>query len=938
MKKCVIRICAIFLFALLLFGCKKANEDKPDELSHELSQVDEQVTEEIDSVVSSYDEKPYQARAAKTVSLKTEFKDFQKQPRASAHEKYLNDPTKLASLDFSTEKSPDNVTAVVGSDVCTFYPEAVITSLDDVSTLKSDIRIPLGTVLKLKSCISVDKNGKIVIGEFYKTEYDSVFAKSEEPFAFEDEWNYFYTTEYSGKTGLIFGADLEGELNDEFKNRAMGELYKSDGAPQVFLSFYRAQPLSQAVKTSLEKYRIAFEKIPVKELYGFDDMVRLYISDIENYAAYPSIETKHPIFITSDFISHTKHVLFDESLQLAEQNYFIPKLENFIDYFLAVLKKVNTAESKITASAETLQKALDYFTVAKALIELAPTEKEAENYFEETSYIEKDKTAILEKYNESVKKEIALIEAANGIQPSPLFSFADGSSNREDYSQYKVRGHYTKNPILATYFKVMMWFGRTNFIISEGSNQGTVPVSTVDELTKNMLPVAMLITELVNQDSNLLQTWKNIFDPITALIGISDDLSFYECLPLWKNLGVTDLAAWSGDTKKISAFVKLASEKLRPPAISGSSLFQAASAGTATDRKPPMGFRLFGQRYTLDSFIFHETSAPRMQDVDEQGVAVGRNMVSTLDVLTVLGSKRANLQLADSYKTFEKLPTVLNAFKKAIERNGAGKAFGKTYYGSVLQEIATIANFESGAGFYFTETPYWDLKQLNTGVGVYAELKHDTILYTKQAAAEMGGGSRCTKRTKAIPSLISYVEPNQPYFESVIMSLSFLHEIYRAYDLAEYNTLEYIQKFTDQCKKLLKIVQLEIQNKPVDKELLAEIKRTPGILASCMQFKNYHDTFTETKNTAIIADVFTNAETGQVLELGTGIPYRIYVALNDGQGGKRIAVGYCFNAYEFTQAMDERLTDEQWREKVYRNAVDLYTFKPNWLEPVYFED
>lgn len=105
-----------------------------------------------------------------------------------------------------------------------------------------------------------------------------------------------------------------------------------------------------------------------------------------------------------------------------------------------------------------------------------------------------------------------------------------------------------------------------------------------------------------------------------------------------------------------------------------------------------------------------------------------------------------------------------------------------------------------------------------------------------------------------------------------------------------------------------------------------------------MQFQRDYGNWTDTKNTAIIADVFTNAETGEVLELGTGIPYRIYVALNDGQGGKRIAVGYCFNAYEFTQAMNDRLTDEQWQEKVYKQSDEkMREYKPYWLDQKLFE-
>ena len=41
---------------------------------------------------------------------------------------------------------------------------------------------------------------------------------------------------------------------------------------------------------------------------------------------------------------------------------------------------------------------------------------------------------------------------------------------------------------------------------------------------------------------------------------------------------------------------------------------------------------------------------------------------------------------------------------------------------------------------YFMEDPLYQNKLLNTYLGSYTELKHDTLLYVKQAYAELGGG------------------------------------------------------------------------------------------------------------------------------------------------------------------------------------------------------
>ena len=59
-----------------------------------------------------------------------------------------------------------------------------------------------------------------------------------------------------------------------------------------------------------------------------------------------------------------------------------------------------------------------------------------------------------------VDSELALIESADGILPSPLFP---GLEFGEDYSQYIPRGHYTLSEDLKRYFTSMMWYGRMTF-------------------------------------------------------------------------------------------------------------------------------------------------------------------------------------------------------------------------------------------------------------------------------------------------------------------------------------------------------------------------------------------------------------------------------------------------------------------------------------------
>ena len=82
---------------------------------------------------------------------------------------------------------------------------------------------------------------------------------------------------------------------------------------------------------------------------------------------------------------------------------------------------------------------------------------------------------------------------------------------------------------------------------------------------------------------------------------------------------------------------------------------------------------------------------------------------------------------------------------------------------------------------------------------------------------------------------------------------------------------------------------------------------------------------------ACIADVYTNNELKVCLEVGVGSPIRLYVPLNDSQGGKRIAIGYGFSYVEFTHSADNRLSDKQWKEYVYKShQKDFEDYLPFW--------
>ena len=73
------------------------------------------------------------------------------------------------------------------------------------------------------------------------------------------------------------------------------------------------------------------------------------------------------------------------------------------------------------------------------------------------------------------------------------------------------------------------------------------------------------------------------------------------------------------------------------------------------------------------------------------------------------------------------------------------------------------------------------------------------------------------------------------------------------------------------------------------------------------------------KKTSIVADVHTDTNSGMVLEEGVGYVDLIIVAYRLPDGRILCGAGPVMSYYEFKHPMDDRLTDERWREVLSTN-------------------
>jgi hypothetical protein len=565
------------------------------------------------------------------------------------------------------------------------------------------------------------------------------------------------------------------------------------------------------------------------------------------YDVYQSCHKNNiPVFVTTDSVLHTYHILYDYTLRVLETEHFADQLLQ-----LTQIMKDTSFEYYTQTGDEAVLKNVAYFCVAGNLLdETFATPPEVENL---------------------VQQELELIRAHTGFSPSPIFGY------KEDYSQYVPRGHYTRSKTLETYFRAMMWYGRMMFRLKS------------EEETKQALYIVKAI-----EDTQTLDMWDRIYEPTVFFVGKSDDLNIFEYDALAREVygehyTVSDLQ----DTDTLKEFIQIAKE-YRDPRINSTWVKDTEDVTEETK-----GFRFMGQRFIPDSYMFQQLV------YDKVGTATDpRLFPKGLDVMAVLGSERA-LNHLESEKKFVNYEEQMEALRKEFSALDQS-VWTQNLYWTWLYCLMPLLEEKGSQYPSFMQSDAWTDKALNTALGSWTELRHDTILYAKQ--------SYTLEATAIQPQLQftkGYVEPN-PY---VYARLAALARMMRE-GLEQRNVLlpEYSQKLEKLETVLLQlktISEKELSGTPLTRDEYNLIWNFGFTLESLVTFETAVESEVD-ENVAVVADVHTDVNTGMVLEEGVGNVFIIYVVVNV-EGRIFLAEGGVFSYYEFLQPMSNRLTDEQWQ-------------------------
>ncbi|MHA1986097.1 MAG: DUF3160 domain-containing protein [Promethearchaeota archaeon] len=602
-----------------------------------------------------------------------------------------------------------------------------------------------------------------------------------------------------------------------------------------------------------------------------------------------------PIFITTDAILHTWHLIFDSTLENLEENIFYP-----------LLSKLGT---------NMIQNALTMYNIdlimEDTLIYLVISSELANSSF--SGELPPDIKNASEKIVGAILNEISLDSAIGQFNTEFTERFID------DFSQYKPRGHYTHSENLEMYFRLFKWFSRIPFFFDDYGGFRFLKTEP-EEMIRSSLEITWLLKETtIECFENIisgLEIWDIFKSFIDVIVGQTNSISPRILDDICKDL-IGD--SWDIGDIDDNIVYQVQEEILNNTSIPKpkSPFIIDARAGYSSS---PKTFVLFGERLTLDSYALNHFVYPY--------VGGHRFLPTSLDFAAAcLESQRSFEHLKPE---FDKYPGLLEGILVMQEElNNITGIEKQTVHWQWIESLKNIAVDkpelnESIITPEFMNSFAWLDEKLTTIMGSWAQLKHDLILYSKQSLTSL----ICSTPT-------GYVEP-YPEFYRELRELSLLYNSSITplrtigYDFNDYDYyyLRAIDEFSQAAQMLETISIKELTGSSLNQEEKNFINSTYGengmcggpfvrgwlgkIIAKLDRSYGKVDRFPNSR-TSLVADIHTDTNTGDILHLATGLLEPI-IAIVPGWDNEEITVvGPVFSFYEFALPGYQRLNDEEWR-------------------------
>jgi hypothetical protein len=302
-----------------------------------------------------------------------------------------------------------------------------------------------------------------------------------------------------------------------------------------------------------------------------------------------------------------------------------------------------------------------------------------------------------------------------------------------------------------------------------------------------------------------------------------------------------------------------------------------------------------------------------------------RVLPAGLDVPAALGSQTAYELLAEggaaAYHNYTENLIELRSVVSQLN----GPDWLQNAYGGWLWALQPLWARNPAQYPTFMNSAAWLRRDLQAGLGSWAELKHATLLYIAQPQGGLGGGSERILNTH------SWVEPNPLVFSRIAVVSAAISEglISRELGLqgdrtqpppSPYYARTAFDNLAELSAMLAEMARKELWGEPLTRDEQLFLKYDYG---SKLWYTRYYAELPLTEPptmAAVVADVASNPDAGTVLEVATGQVDYIYV-ITDSPDGLQLTRGTVYRYYEFVNPIDERLNDVEWRARV--TAGDL---------------
>ncbi len=515
-----------------------------------------------------------------------------------------------------------------------------------------------------------------------------------------------------------------------------------------------------------------------------------------------------------------------------------------------------------------------------------------------------------------VEPQVRQVLAGRGIEEAVLLP-----GFLEDFRVYNPPPNFANESNLANYYRGFTWFERAKFPASE-----TGPRSYSYHVP---LIVTMALRQAETESGSAGAEWVELAETLDFLRGKRSGGSPIEyALIMDQSYGRRATILSLRDDPNQETMRSLLRDLPFPQP--GEALVPDLGAPEVEK-----SWSLLGRRAELDDLVLEKAGGK--QPADPKAL---RWLPGGLELMSVLGSQTAYEMLKGSGNTQADFD-LLDGLKASV-RNMTDEQWSLTArnlwlesYRNRLGEIE-LDNRSNLPGF--SSSHRWDVKELNSALGSWAEQRYDTTEFVPEVQEErpqVQAGS---------PPVPGFVEPNPQVFYSLSRLGYTFAEGLRQRDLTGvFSTnpepgglnplIVELFDLSDRLQRLGDIAKRELEGEQLNKDDFVLIQSPLGPEEKRLMAQLKLDSQSENLDIPPLTGIGAIEYSDRLLHFGNGYADRIYmlVPLN---GEISIAQGGIFSYYEFSLMKDRALDEQAWR---WRLANDPPA-KPGWSADLFLNE